>query len=145
MTEEIVVDSQTQIEPVGFRHNVSLWTLYDSAYGRYRATVHLPPGSTGTVTAAANITVVPIGVGAWSIDPGGSPNPGFSPSALVYIDAVAPGGPGGVLPVSVVIVGLAAASAIVVAVVSIVVVLMVRARRRRDGPRNPPPAPPGAV
>jgi len=145
VTEEIVVDSQTQIEPVGFRHNVSLWTLYDSAYGRYRATVHLPPGSTGTVTAAANITVVPIGVGAWSIDPGASPNPQFSPSALVYIDAVAPGGPGGVLPVSVVIVGLAAASAIVVAVVSIVVVLMVRARRRRDGPRDPPPAPPGAV
>jgi len=123
-----------------------LWTLYDSAYGRYRATVHLPPGSTGTVTAAANITVVPIGVGAWSIDPGASPNPGFSPSALVYIDAVAPGGPGGSLPVSVVIVGLAAASAIVVvAVVSIVLVLAVRSRRRRDGPSNPPPAPPGAV
>src|SRR5439155_19578302 len=38
VTEEIVVDPQTQIEPVGFRHNVSLWTLSDSAYGRYRAT-----------------------------------------------------------------------------------------------------------
>jgi hypothetical protein len=94
LTESLVADSWLMMDPIGTHHNVTLWFPYNSPTGTRRYTIHLPPGVTGNATAHGNATVVPLGPGAWSIDPGTDPHPpapGFFPSpGYVTIDVVTP-------------------------------------------------------
>jgi hypothetical protein len=94
LTESLVADSWLMMDPIGTHHNVTLWFPYNSAAGTRRYTLHLPHGVAGNATGHGNVTVLPLGPGAWSIDPGTDPHPpapGFFPSpAYVTIDVVTP-------------------------------------------------------
>ena len=146
LTETLVADSWSVMDPIGTRHNVTLWFPYDGPAGTLRVTFHLPPSSTGTATPHGNVTVVPIGSSAWSIDPGTDPAPGTNPaSGLHYgyatIDAVAPEGPSGAIapiPIEWLLVsGVAAA----VAAIGVAALWVLRHRRpppdKDPGPKEP--------
>jgi hypothetical protein len=96
VTETLVADSWLLMDPIGTRHNVTLWFPYDSPFGTSRFTIHLPPEVTGNATSPGNVTIVRIGPGAWSVDPGTSPAAGSNPAhygpdqSYVTIDAIAP-------------------------------------------------------
>jgi hypothetical protein len=93
VSETFAVDSSTQHELPGSRHNVTLGLRYDDSTQRSRATVRLPLGSTGTATSSGNVMITAIGPVAWSIAPGASPSP-LSSLAFVYINALSPAIPG---------------------------------------------------
>ena len=136
VSETLVVDYSTQLEPASHRHNVTLEVPYDSYYEMFRGQVELPVGSTGTVTSSGNVTIVPIGPAAWSIDPGTGPGTSFG-TVDVYIEAIGPEGPGGGLgPVP-------TALLLVLALVAVIAtVWWVRRLRRAERPEDPPPQEP---
>lgn len=97
LAETFVTDARSLMDPIGPRHNVTLRLYTDTPRRTFRATLRLPPGATGTFTSSGNVTVVPIGPGAWAIDPGTSPGSGMDAIyAYVYIDAMLEGP--GILP-----------------------------------------------
>ena len=97
VTETHVEDYWSHLESGGSRHNVTVELSYDGPFGYSRVTIHLPAGATGTATSNGNVTIVPLGLGGWMLDPGTSPNPTLSQvdGTTVYIDALAPVPPEG--------------------------------------------------
>jgi len=144
VTETHVEDYWSSLESRDGRHNVTVWLSYDGPFGFSLMTIHLPAGATGTTTSPGNVTIVPLGLGAWTIDPGTSPNP--TPyqvdQAVVYIDALGPAAPQG--PGEGGLVGFVAdqlpwilAS---VAAISIAIGAIWWIRRRPPGPPQPAPS-----
>ena len=144
VTETRVEDYWSSLESRGGRHNVTVWLGYDGSFGFSRVTVHLPAGTTGTATSPGNVTIVPLGLGAWTIDPGTSPNP--TPyqvdGTAVYIDAfdpATPEGPGAGGPVGFVSVQLPwILASVAAAATAIVAIWWIRRRRPRGPPQLAP-------
>lgn len=92
VTETQVENYWSYLESRGGGHNVTIWLNYDGPLGASRVTIHLPAGATGTATSSGNVTIVPLGLGAWMIDPGTplDPTPFRVDWAVVYIDALGP-------------------------------------------------------